>query len=159
MKLPVKYSSFCIVVTACILVALSSGLYFQRAQPAACITLAVVLLGIMIPAFFYAPLSVSAKDGYVCVRSLLAVHKIPIDTITSIKLFQPTLGAIRIFASGGFFGYWGLFTEKDIGRYTGYYGRASDCFLIVTKSGAKYVLGCKNPSAMVNYISEKIKNC
>lgn len=159
MKSPVKYSSFCIVTTVCILVALLCGIYFLRTGPSASITLAILLLAVLIPALFYAPLAVCVKNGNVCVRSVLAVHKVAIDSITSVKPFQPTLGAIRLFASGGFFGYWGLFSERDIGRYRGYYGRSSDCFLLVTKSGAKYVLGCKNPSAIVNYISEKIKNC
>lgn len=50
--------------------------------------------------------------------------------IERVELFQPTMGAIRIFASGGFMGYWGVFRESDIGRYYGFYGKASDCFLV-----------------------------
>lgn len=76
--------------------------------------------------------------------------------IDNVELFQPTMGAIRIFASGGFMGYWGMFREGDIGRYYAFYGKASDCFLIRMKNGDKYVLGCDNPSHMVAFIRSQI---
>ena len=53
-------------------------------------------------------------------------------------------------------GYWGLFREGDVGRYMAYYGKASDCFMIRMKNGDKYVLGCKNPGEMVEYIKSFI---
>ena len=76
--------------------------------------------------------------------------------VESVELFMPTMGAIRIFASGGFMGYWGIFREGDIGRYYGFYGKASDCFLVRMKNGDKYVLGCENPKIMVDYINANI---
>lgn len=75
--------------------------------------------------------------------------------IERVELFQPTMGAIRIFASGGFMGYWGVFRESDIGRYYGFYGKASDCFLVKMKIGDKYVLGCDNPQKIVDYIESQ----
>ena len=78
------------------------------------------------------------------------------ESIESAELFQPTMGAIRICASGGFMGYWGLFREGDIGKYMGYYGKASDCFMIRTKKGDKYVLGCENPSETVEFIKSQL---
>lgn len=76
--------------------------------------------------------------------------------VESVELFQPTMGSIRICASGGFMGYWGIFREGDIGRYYGFYGKASDCFLVRLKNGDKYVLGCNNHDKMVDYIYSQI---
>ncbi len=53
-------------------------------------------------------------------------------------------------------GYWGMFKEGDIGHYTAYYGKASDCFLVRLDNGDKYVLGCKNPDEMIAYIKRMI---
>jgi hypothetical protein len=39
-----------------------------------------------------------------------------------------------------------------------YYGKASDCFLIRLDNGKKYVLGCKDADAMVDYIQKQIKH-
>ena len=78
--------------------------------------------------------------------------------VENVDLFQPTMGTYRLFGSGGFMGYWGLFREGGIGRYAAYYGKASDCFLVKLRNGDKYVLGCTNPSGMVAYISGVVKS-
>ena len=77
--------------------------------------------------------------------------------VKSVRLCSPTMGAIRIFGSGGFLGYWGWFKERDLGKYFAYYGRSSDCFLVELKDGRKYMLGCKNAPKMVDYIQSLIK--
>ena len=76
--------------------------------------------------------------------------------IVKVERFIPTMGSIRIFGSGGFMGYWGIFKEGDVGRYVAYYGKSSDCFIIHLDNGDKYVVGCENPDEMVDYISSKI---
>ena len=88
--------------------------------------------------------------------SVFKRKRIPMCEVVSVELFQPTMGAIRIFGSGGYMGYWGIFREGDIGRYYAFYGKASDCFLVRTKNGDKYVLGCSNPEKMVDYINSQI---
>lgn len=77
--------------------------------------------------------------------------------VENVELFQPTMGAIRICASGGFMGYWGTFREGDIGNYYAFYGKASDCFLVRMKNGKKYVLGCNQPDKMIDYIKSQIR--
>lgn len=67
--------------------------------------------------------------------------------IAEVKLCQPTMGAIRICGSGGFFGWYGWFREGDIGKYFAYYGKSSDCFLVTLKDGRKYMLGCTDAPA------------
>ena len=74
--------------------------------------------------------------------SLCKSRKISVRDIERVELFQPTMGAIRIFASGGFMGYWGVFRESDIGRYYVFFGKASDCFL-------------DNPQKIVDYIESQ----
>ncbi len=120
------------------------------AVPAAAISILLVLASV------YAPLSVSADEKRITVRSLLKRHSVPMRRVVSADPFQPTIGSRRIFGSGGFMGYWGIFKEGDVGTYTAYYGKASDCFIIRLDNGDKYVIGCKSPEAMVDYIRSQI---
>ena len=120
-----------------------------------------IVLGILILLLFLGflngPTQIIANPDYVIVRTYLRKRKILVRNIESVELFQPTLGSIRLLGSGGYCGYWGIFREGDIGRYAGYYGKSSECFLIRMKNGDKYVLGCQNPEEMVEYIQSQIK--
>ena len=74
----------------------------------------------------------------------------------SIEPYLPKLGSLRVCASGGLMGYWGIFRGMDIGNYMAYYGKTSDCFLVKMKNGDKYVLGCENPYEMMEYIESQL---
>lgn len=118
--------------------------------------LLVIYLILLVSSLFYGASYIKADNNNIIMGSILKCRKIPMQNLESIELFQPTMGAIRIFASGGFMGYWGIFREGDIGRYYAFYGKASDCFLVRMKNGDKYVLGCDNPDKMVDYINSHI---
>ncbi|MDE7426644.1 MAG: PH domain-containing protein [Muribaculaceae bacterium] len=107
-------------------------------------------------ALIYGAAYIKADNQNIILGSILKSKRIPISNVKSIELFKPTMGAIIICASGGFMGYRGIFREGDIGRYYGFYGKASDCFLIRLKNGDKYVLGCKQPDKMVDYIKSHL---
>ena len=119
---------------------------------------AIILFFMLISGWLYGPVAISADEKSVNIKSVLRNQKLDISKIESVELFQPTMGAIRIFGSGGFMGYWGIFREGGIGRYMAYYGKASDCFLVRMKNGDKYVLGCENPDTMMKYIESKLNN-
>jgi len=53
---------------------------------------------------------------------------------------------------------WGAFRSDDIGNYFAYYGKATDCFLIIVNDGSKYVIGCRDVENTVNYVNSKIKS-
>lgn len=107
-------------------------------------------------AMFYAPLSVGVDDRSLTVWRPLWFRSIPLSDIESVRLCQPTMGARRICGSGGFCGYWGWFSERDLGRYFAYYGRSSDCFLVTLRDGRRYMLGCADAPAMVEAVSARL---
>ncbi|MDE5969691.1 MAG: PH domain-containing protein [Muribaculaceae bacterium] len=153
----VKLSTFSLILTIIIIGVLLVGtaiLYNEGNNKwgiAAAILLILLIFGLL-----YGPTSISVADKNVTVKTFLKRIKLPISKIESVELFQPTMGAIRIFGSGGFMGHWGFFKEGDIGQYTAFYGKSSDCFLVKMKNGDKYVLGCENSSQMVNYIKSQM---
>lgn len=156
MRSRVKFSIYAMILTVVISVALVLVCMktYSELLPF-CIVLGVCLILIVL-AFFYAPLQVRANEKYIIVVCLLRRHRILVSAVESIEFFRPTMGARRIFGSGGFFGYWGIFNEGDIGRYAAYFGKASDCFLIRMKNGDKYVIGCADCPEMVNYIKKQL---
>ena len=120
------------------------------------LVLAGLLAAMHVAGLFYMPAGISADKYAIYIRRILKTKAIPMSDVKSVCLCQPTMGAKRICASGGFLGYWGWFHERDLGKYFAYYGRASDCFLVELKSGRKYMLGCQNPQKMVEYINKNI---
>ena len=153
MKSKVSYSRFAILLTATVLALVFVGCIATVNEKPAFFMLLAIYLILVISALFYAPSYIKADTENIILGSVLKRKTIPMRDVAGVELFQPTMGAIRIFASGGFMGYWGIFREGDIGRYYAFYGKASDCFLIRMKNGDKYVLGCDNHDKMVDYIN------
>lgn len=159
MKRKVKYSKYCVITTAAIFTTLFGlALYtFIEGPIAAALLIVGVILCLNIPGAYIAPLSVSATSTYIEIGMFARRKRIPLKEIASIQSCKPTMGAIRLCGSGGYFGYWGWFREGDIGKYFAYYGRASDCFLLTLTDGRKYMLGCTDTHTMVEYIAQLIK--
>lgn len=153
----VRYSTYSLIVTllatAILLVGISILLWHEEDIG---YLVAVILLFMLISGLIYGPMYVSVDKDNITVKSVMRQQRIPLSEINSVELFQPTMGTHRLFGSGGYMGYWGLFSEGDIGKYVAYYGKASDCFLVRLKNGKKYVLGCENPAEMVDYINSRI---
>ena len=156
MKSKVRLSTYAFVLTLIVNVVLViCCIATFNEKPAFWVILAIWFLFLVL-GLLYGPTQIIANENHIIVKSSLRKQKVLVSNIDSVELFQPTMGAYRLYASGGFFGYWGVFREGDIGRYTAYYGKASDCFLIRMKNGDKYVLGCQNPKEMVKYIKSHL---
>ena len=106
---------------------------------------------------YYMPLSIAADEHSIYINRSLKVKRIPMAEVKSVRLCPPTMGAIRVCGSGGYLGYWGVFKERDLGKYFAYYGKASDCFLVELSNGHKYMLGCQNAPEMVEFIAKQLK--
>lgn len=156
MKSKIRYSVFSWVTTLLCLVALVVLCFVAYGNDAAFYSVLSLLLILAVAGLWSAPFSIAADGDYIYINKPLRSKKLRMENVQSAELFQPSMGAIRICGSGGYFGYWGLFREGDIGRYSAAYGRASDCFLVRMKNGDKYVLGCSDPASMVSYINSKL---
>lgn len=117
---------------------------------------AVFIIVFNLFALWYAPLYISVDKENISVHRSLRIKDLPLREVVSAELCPPTMGERRVFASGGYLGYWGWFREKPEGKYFAYYGRASDCFLVTLRDGRKYMLGCENPGPVVDFIKAHI---
>ncbi len=116
-----------------------------------------LIVAVCLAGLYYSPMSVRVTDKDLEVVRSLKIKTIPLSDIRDVRLLSPTMGAVRICGSGGFMGYWGWFRERDLGKYFAYYGKASDCFLVILKNGRKYMLGCKDAPEMVEAIRKRIQ--
>lgn len=159
MKQQVKISTYSIVINIIALIVIGAVMLINlnRGNMWFVWTLAGLLHIIFSAALFYMPLSISVNDRELCINRPLKVKSIALDNIASVVPCPPTMGERRICGSGGWFGYWGWFSERDLGKYFAYYGRASDCFLVTLKDGHRYMLGCSNPQSIIDYINNHIK--
>lgn len=155
MKSTVRQSVFSFIITIAVIGALILGMFATYGTDKFVI-LGVIIIVLLSFCMFYSPLSISANEETVEINSPFKIHSIAMRRIVSVERFKPTMGSLRLFGSGGFLGYWGIFREGDVGMYMAYYGKASDCFLLRLDNGDKYVLGCKDADAMVTYIQHHI---
>ncbi|MDE7402555.1 MAG: hypothetical protein K2M87_03985 [Muribaculaceae bacterium] len=159
MKEKVIFSKYSLIVTILsILIIIGVALYiYRRSEDEAIVW---ILLGVTVIwgflTLFYAPTTIELTDNSLQVNRSIRVKEIPLEDIKDVKLSPPTMAEMRLCGSGGFFGYWGWYSENDLGHYFAYYGKASDCFLVTLKNGSKYMLGCNNAPGIVKAIKQKL---
>ena len=112
---------------------------------------------VILSAFYYSPMAISVDCHNLIIRRMLTPKYIAINDIAEVRLFQTTMD-IRITGSGGFFGYFGWFRNREIGKYFAYIGKWNDTFLIKMKSGRKYIISCNQPEVIVKSIMDSISS-
>jgi hypothetical protein len=119
----------------------------------------VIMALILIPSilsFFIFPVYIVADDEGVGVRTLARTKLIPYENIDRIVRVdeQPLfsrLSTIRLFGSGGVFGYIGWFRSKGIGTFLSYATDEKNVFLIYRKNGKPVAISVNDPDEFMPY--------
>lgn len=158
MKQKVTISTYSFIVTIIGIAMLVVMMIFElkRSHEITAYFVAFALVSLCFMALFYSPMYISVGNGNLNIHRSLRIKSIPITDIKSVELCAPTMSEMRICGSGGWFGYWGRFSEPSIGKYFAYYGKASDCFLVRLKDDRQYLLSCEKPAQMVEFLKDKI---
>lgn len=154
MKQKVRLSTFSIILSGIVMIVLLCVLYFSNSTESISIISAIIIVWCAL-ALYYMPLSVSVCGDELRVNCTIRTKRMPLREICSIDRLQAAMLGRRIFCSDGWFGYWGWYKEKALGKYFAYYGNEADCFSVRLNNGKQYVLGSDNPDAIVNYIQSK----
>ncbi len=154
MKKPVRLSTASLIITIAV-----NLLFIAIACISVYTLVSIVIIAIPTNLFglYYMPMSIQLKDKTLYVNSSLRCKCISLDNVCTAEIARPD-NYIRIAASGGFMGYWGIFSTHKYGKYTAYYGNTDDCFMLHMKDGKQIMLGCKDPSEMVNAINERLRS-
>lgn len=157
MRQKVKFSSYAIFITVAVLAVFVLGIFMLRDETDKLILFCVILGGVTLAGLYYCPMSVETTFDNIKLNRLMSAPKIfKYSDIEKVETCYPSGGGLRLCASGGYFGYWGYFSDIMTGTYIGYYGSRSYCFLIKLKNGRQYVLGCENPVEIVKNIEAKL---
>lgn len=106
----------------------------------------VLLLISIVSPVFTMPVSIYALDDRLLLKKLLGSKTIFYSDIIVAERFYPK-SDIRIFGSGGYWGFFGIFSNPRIGRYTAFVGDYKEAVLIqVAIAGGykSYVVSCRN---------------
>jgi hypothetical protein len=92
---------------------------------------------ILAAAFAWSPTGYSIGDGFLSVHRVIGNLRIPLASIRAVRIAsgEDLQGSLRIFGSGGLFGYYGVFRSPKLGKTTWYVTRHSHAVLVVTSAG------------------------
>ncbi|MCC6589004.1 MAG: hypothetical protein IT168_20065 [Bryobacterales bacterium] len=132
--------------TTKIVTAVSCGLLLGVAllirQPVVTV-ISALIIGL---AYAYSPRSYRVTNEEIAIRRLVGSVSIPIGAITELRNATPEdlRGSLRLFGSGGMFGYYGLFRTSRLGRAWWYVTDRSRMVVVVTDTGTS-LLSPENP--------------
>ena len=118
-----------------------------------CLFTFIVILSVSAYTMALTPLSISLTPAELILYRPIGKKKFPIDCIQHIDVYNEEAG-IRIFGSGGFWGFVGLFYSKQLGKHSAYVGDYHEAFYIILNSGKKVVLSCENRDFIISSITE-----
>jgi len=103
---------------------------------------------------WFAPLGYEVKPNAVVIRRLAWNVAIPLETICEVRRIESReIGcAVRLFASGGFLGWFGLFYSRKLGRFWAYAGNQKDLVLLTQTDGTKIVISPYPPEAFLEAV-------
>jgi hypothetical protein len=98
--------------------------------------IAALLALIVLVSYAYSPRGYVLTDRSIVVRRLAGPARIPLDDVREIRRATPDdlRLSIRIWASGGAFGYYGLFSTAKLGKCTWYVTNRNNRVVVITGS-------------------------
>jgi len=102
------------------------------------------------------PVYVKLSDSELVFKKVIGRITIPYSEVKKVEVFKPEFENVRLFGSGGFWSYTGLFSNKDIGKYNSYVGDPDQAFLIQLNNGKNYAFSCENRDFVVDAIEKYI---
>ena len=105
-------------------------------MPFTTFSLAVFSLLVLILAFAYSPRGYVISDRAIAVKRLIGDVVVPMENVREARRSDAgdLRGCIRLWGSGGLFGYYGLFTTTRLGRCTWYVTDRKNIVVIATES-------------------------
>jgi hypothetical protein len=118
--------------------------------------LVLVILIIFLIGFLLHPFKYSISNSKICIHRLIFKKSIEISSILEIKeiKYSQLYVKIRLFGSGGIWGYFGLFNSSYYGLIRMNASNLENLILITTKNKKIYVISPNNPQEFINTFNE-----
>jgi len=100
-----------------------------------------ILIAVLVVPYLFSPKGILIENDRIIIRRVLGNIIIPLRDVAEIKLLPsiPTM-RLRLFGSGGLYGYFGYFYLPNLGTVRIYATRRYDLVLIRCKDGRTYVI-------------------
>jgi hypothetical protein len=107
--------------------------------------------------FLYMPVKIKLDNERIFVDQIKSGFFIPYNEIIEIRNYSKhdSQNTIRLFGSGGLFGYVGKFENPQIGNIQMYVTNSSNRILIRTKID-NYVISCENPDLFIDQVKRNL---
>lgn len=99
--------------------------------------------------YLFSPRGFILTTNGILIKRHLRSILIPYDEISDVRRVSWTWRAIRLGASGGLYGFFGLFRVKGLGRAWMYVTDRSKMIFIETKQGKKYIISPSDPQTFL----------
>lgn len=161
---PCSWSMGVTSVTIAVLILIVSSCYFVCVKefPSSMVwlkyTLIIVFLATIIGTSLLMPLRLTIESDKITLYRLVGAIHIPFKDIVEVKAIpnSETAYSIRLFGSGGLFGYLGKFRNKKLGNYTMYATNLNELILVRTDRKT-YVFSCKNRDGFIESFNDCFK--
>lgn len=109
-----------------------------------------IVLALLIIPYLFSPRGYALTESGVLIRRPVGNILIPYNSIANVRIVTEKLRwGIRLWGSGGLYGFIGLFHIKNLGRVWMYVTDHSRMVLIETHKGIKYIISPDNPTAFI----------
>lgn len=105
---------------------------------------------LLVPCLFFAPNRIVLEENQLTLCKLIGTFSIKLDQIADAGIYNEKELNLRLFGSGGFLGYMGIFRNKSLGTYIAYVGDYSQAFWIRTKNGKRYMFSCEDRDRLLS---------
>lgn len=161
---PCHWSAGITVLTSIVVIALIiSGCYIWTGEiPSFMIwlkyALIIVFIATIIGTLAFMPIRLTVRSDKITLHRLIGAIHIPFKDIKEVKAISKseTSGSIRLFGSGGLFGYLGKFRNRRLGNYTMYATNLNELIYIRTDRKI-YVFSCKNHYELMEILSGNLQ--
>ena len=122
-----------------------------------CIGLFIIILIITACTIAFTPLSLTLTETDLILMRPIGRRIFPLKDINDVGTYTSDLSEVRLFGSGGFYGFIGVYFNIKFGRYIAYVGDFSEAFYITTNSRKKkYVLSCEDRDSIISLIKNGV---
>ncbi|MEW5950654.1 MAG: PH domain-containing protein [Elusimicrobiota bacterium] len=105
--------------------------------------------------WLFSPVSYQITETKINILRPIKNIEIELSKIKEIRKIEKEdlKGAIRLFGSGGLYGFFGLFYKKGFGKFYAYCSNPSD--LVLIKSDKLFLISPSQPEVFISYVKEK----
>ncbi len=142
----ITVGTFILIVTLLIIIGLMSD------SPFLLVALIILFSCVLFIPFLWAPQGFSVHDNSVNVKRFIGDKKILV--VGKPKRWNWTWWGVRLFGSGGLYGYFGFFAFKGIGRVQMYSTNRHNLILVRDGKGKKYLLSPKEIDCFIKLLQK-----